>query len=444
MIETRFEPADPSAKRVCANIEIYRAKGKWLAGDAVEVEERQATTRAATHAGAGGPSRILIACMPKSGSTFLSDLISALPDFKRAKFSASPSDGRQHELDEASLKAAGRGNFVGQVHVLYNTWTAKMCKDYRLKPVVLVRSLPDVIVSQRDHIRREGGVGPLFRADPNLTATDDATVEEMIVRFQASWYVNFYMSWRDAPGTLMISYEELTADPRRTLAQILDFAGAGVDERAVAEAVAKVQERRESRFNVGVPGRGAKLRPETLRDLARLFDFYPQAADDPYVKGVRAQVAAALEGREAPRLDSVAFRPPRPAPAAARRPSWSAHALTTARRYGYQASLIAVGLFYWVWPEDILPDDKWYGHIDDAVFLTILAFLAGGSASARQALATCPSIVSRFVSPQAQAHPLTRPPVRRRRRPSSRAHWPKDQASGPLRRHIAYVRQPAP
>ena len=219
MIETRFEPADPSAKRVCANIEIHRAKGKRLAGDAVEVEERQATTRAATHAGAGGPSRILIACMPKSGSTFLSDLISALPDFKRAKFSASPSDGRQHELDEASLKAAGRGNFVGQVHVLYNTWTAKMCKDYRLKPVVLVRSLPDVIVSQRDHIRREGGVGPLFRADPNLTATDDATVEEMIVRFQASWYVNFYMSWRDAPGTLMISYEELTADPRRILAQ---------------------------------------------------------------------------------------------------------------------------------------------------------------------------------------------------------------------------------
>ena len=24
------------------------------------------------------------------------------------------------------------------------------------------------------------------------------------------------------------------------------------------------------------------------------------------------------------------------------------------------------------------------------------------------------------------------------------AHWPKDQPTGPLRRHIAYVRQPAP
>jgi uncharacterized membrane protein YkvA (DUF1232 family) len=365
-----------------------------LANDAAGVEERGMT--AAARAGAAGPSRILIACMPKSGSTFLSDLISALPDFKRAKFSPTPAGGRQHELDEACLDNAGSGNFVGQVHVLNSDWTAKMCKDHRLKPVVLVRSLPDAIVSMRDHVRREGGVGPIFQADPHRGVLDDAALEEMIVRFQAPWYVNFYMSWRNAPGTLMISYEELTADPRRILREIVDFAGAAVDDRAIARAVAEVQERRESRFNVGVVGRGAKLQPDILRELVALFDFYPEAAEDPYVRGVRAQAAAALEGRSAPPLGRVAIRPPELAPAAAVRPRRLSQALAFARRHGYQITLIAFGILYWLWPNDLIPDDEPLGRIDDASFLIILSFLAGRVSKRTPALRDLPKYLWRF------------------------------------------------
>ena len=335
--------------------------------------------------------------MPKSGATFLSDLVSALPNFKRVKLSAAPSGGRQHELDEACLTNAGHGNFVGQVHIFNSDWTAKMCKDYRLKPVVLVRSLPDAIVSMRDHIRREGRTGPIFRDDPHSAALDDATLEEMIVRFRAPWYVNFYMSWRNEPGTLMISYEELAADPERILRNIVDFAGLAADDRAVARAVAEVQGRRESRFNVGVAGRGAKLRPHLLRELVALFDFFPEAANDPYVIGVRAQAAAALEGRCMPPLGPVAIRHSEPRPAAAGRPRRKSRLLTAASRYGYQISLIVVGYLYWIWPEDLLPDDKWYGYVDDAVFLTVLAFLAGRVSKRTPGLRDLPSYVSRVV-----------------------------------------------
>ena len=58
-----------------------------------------------------------------------------------------------------------------------------------------------------------------------------------------------------------------------------------------------------------------------MRELVALFDFYPEAAEDPYVRGVRAQAAAALEGRSAPPLGRVAIRPPELAPAAAVRRS---------------------------------------------------------------------------------------------------------------------------
>lgn len=352
--------------------------------------------RAIPIAGASSPSRILIACMPKSGSTFLSDLVSALPDFKRATFSASPARGRQHELDESSLRAAGHGNYVGQVHVFNSEWTAKMCRDYRLKPVVLVRSLPDAVVSLRDHIRREGGRARILHIDPNSAAFDDATLEKMIIRFQAPWYVNFYMSWRAEPEALMISYEQLTADPERMLRRIVDFAGAAASDQDIAKAVGAVRERRESRFNVGVAGRGAKLRPELLRDLGDLFDFYPEAASDPYVKGVRTQIEAALAGAAVPTLGEVALGPARPAPSpASARRGKSAKLRRSVTRWGYQVTLIAAGLLYWVWPEDLIPDDRWYGQIDDAIFLAVLAFLAGRVTKRTPGVRDLPGVVSR-------------------------------------------------
>ena len=75
-----------------------------------------------------------------------------------------------------------------------------MCKDFRLKPVVLVRSLPDAIVSYCDHCRREGGAGQLYLADRHAAGLDDATLEAMVARFRGPWFAQFYMSWRSVPA----------------------------------------------------------------------------------------------------------------------------------------------------------------------------------------------------------------------------------------------------
>ncbi len=253
--------------------------------DAPDAMTAESGVRAKTSGAANGAARILLACMPKSGSTYLSDLICALPDFTRANFAPSPMGRREQELDEASLRQIRRRNVVGQLHVRNSEWTQKMRRDHRLKPVVLVRSLPDAVVSLRDHIRRESPTWPIFYADDYHAGLDDATLEDMIVRLAAPWYVNFYMGWRSAPDALLISYEELIADPAGVLRQVLAFAGAEIDERAIARAVAIVGDRRGSRFNVGVAGRGATLRPGNLRALTRLFDYYPEAAKDPTLWG---------------------------------------------------------------------------------------------------------------------------------------------------------------
>ena len=340
-----------------------------------------------------GPVRILLACMPKSGSTFLADVVAALPDVTRAVLVPYPGR-REQELDEVRIMKAGRGAFIAQHHVRYSEWTARMCAKHRIRPVVLVRSLPDAVVSLRDHLRREDTDVPTFYAEPAHAKLDDASLERMIARLAAPWYVNFYMSWRAAPDALMISYEELIADPGRVLREILGFAGANFNDREIDAALAKVARNRQSRLNVGVAGRGARLEPAVLRELAALFDFYPEAANDPYVEGVRAQVAATLEGRPPPSLASVAIRPvgaplPLRTSGAGRkfRAGW-------ARRHAYRIALISVGLLYWVWPYDLIPDDHRYGYVDDAFFLIVLSFAAGRINKHTPPLRDLPKILS--------------------------------------------------
>jgi hypothetical protein len=315
---------------------------------------------------------ILIACMPKSGSTFLSDVIGQCPGFRRAVLT--PSAGRrEQEIDEQLLRKLDRVSFVAQHHVRNSDWTAEMCRSYRVRPIVLVRNLQDVVVSLRDHMRCESAVFPQFFADARHATLDDAALEQMIARLALPWYLNFYMSWREAPGAMMVSYEELTAAPGEVIQNILKFSGATTTDAEVEEAIGRVNARDTSRLNVGVAGRGAGLQPETIKTILDLIELYPEAAADPYILSVRTQAEAALAG--APLPTPLIRRPIDARPAAA----WGLRRSYKKLLFHWvlPAALLILGLSYWVWPNDLIPDSSAYGYLDDAAVMLVSSFLAG-------------------------------------------------------------------
>ena len=327
------------------------------------------------------PTHVVIACMPKSGSTFLCDVISQAPGFRRAQLYPS-TDRREQELDEFCLQQVDRFDYVAQCHVRYSEWTADMCRSYRLKPVVLVRSLLDVIVSLRDHVRKQSPVWPMFFAEPFHADLDDAQLELMLARLATPWYVNFYMSWRRAPGAMMISYEQLIHHPEQVVGEVLAFAGAPAPRSEVAGAIERVRLAKRGRLNVGVAGRGAGLRPETIRAVLELIDFYPQAAQDPYIQALTAQAQAALGrtgGPAAPWPASIAAPPPAsasPPDVLARR--WIRK---KAKRFivgrVLPVVLVALAVLYWRWPNDLINDAGPMGYVDDGVVMLVAGFLAG-------------------------------------------------------------------
>ena len=328
---------------------------------------------------AQAPAHILIACMAKSGSTFLSDIIAELPGFRRAMLV--PAHGRRgQELDEVCLQAFDRDDYVAQNHVPYSDHTAELCGDYGLAPVVLVRDLLDVVVSLRDHLRNEGPVSPIFFAGPHHAALDDERLAMMLVRLALPWYLNFYMTWREAPDALLIDYEDLARAPVATVSKILAFAGAAVKPADVRAAVARVQRDRASRFNVGVAGRGAELSPEVVRAVLELTDYYPEAAGDPYMASVRRRCEALLSGPGSPRAPAAEGLPKRPrsspkTPILAR--WWRRNAARVVMRGLAPLALAGAAGAYWLWRNDLIPDGTRFGAADDALLLLAAGLIAG-------------------------------------------------------------------
>ena len=345
----------------------FAGRGASANAEGVEKRQRQPRTQAK-------PVHILIACMPKSGSTFLSDVIGQCPGFRRAILT--PSAGRrEQEIDEQLLRKLGKVSYVAQHHVRNSEWTSEMCNAYGVAPIVLVRSLQDVVVSLRDHMRRESAVFPQFFADASHADLDDSALEAMLARLALPWYLNFYMSWRETPGAMMVNYEDLTASPVEVIREILSFSGANTTAEEVEEAVVKAKAKETSRLNVGVSGRGASLQPETIQIILDLVDLYPEASADPYIISVKAQAQAALAGAPAPQRP--VRRPPVIAPAAATRRWLSKKNKRFLVHWVAPAALVLVGMSYWAWPYDLIPDHSTYGYVDDATVMLVSSFMAG-------------------------------------------------------------------
>jgi hypothetical protein len=247
---------------------------------------------------------VLVACMPKSGSTFLTNTLAAHAGLRRCALLPTYGD-REQELCELKLTRYNGRGFVAQQHVRNSAWTQELARRYGLTVVVLVRDLFDCVVSIRDHIRKEGDFGALIRLTPRHLALADAELDELIVQLAMPWYLSFYASWRADPRALFVHYEDMVADPASILEEVLAQAGVETSPARIAEALGR-SAGQQSRFNRGVCGRGKTLRPETRRRLTELMAVYPEFADDRLFRAAYARPVLVVDQTRSPAAAAVA------------------------------------------------------------------------------------------------------------------------------------------
>jgi hypothetical protein len=215
---------------------------------------------------------LLVACMPKSGSTFLTTILSNINDFRRVHLV--PQYGyREQELDVLKLVLCDRYNYVAQHHVRSSQITQDLLKKFDVKLIVLVRNLYDITVSIRDHLRNESIIAPMGYVSPDMTSWSDEQLEEFIVDLIMPWYFNFYVGWQECSNKLILTYEELAATPGTVIEKINKHYNLGITDGEINIAIESAYSA-DTRKNVAKVGRGEHLSEYCKQRINHMAKYY--------------------------------------------------------------------------------------------------------------------------------------------------------------------------
>jgi hypothetical protein len=232
---------------------------------------------------------VLVACMPKSGSTWLTSVLARLPGL--SEVALVPGWGRrEQELSELRLILGHQRAYVSQMHLRWSEPTGRLLSYFGVRPVVLVRDLHDVIPSLRDHFRYEGVDGSFAYVPADIGRWSDDRIEDFLVDLVVPWYLNFYVSWLDCPDPRLVRYEDLMFDMFGVVRGICGYAGVAASDAQIRDAMWAASQA-PTRKNVGGTGRGAALSARSRSHIARLASYYPGVDFSPIGIGASEQGA---------------------------------------------------------------------------------------------------------------------------------------------------------
>lgn len=224
--------------------------------------------------------KLLLACMPKSGSTWLTSILEdklALAP-KRLYLEA---ERNEQEIDtNVMFQSWGQRTLFVQQHVRYSRILLRICRAFSTRIVVLTRRLDDVVVSLRDHIERESPEMSMFYTESDwFKGKSESEQFDFIIDHAMPWYFNFFLGWERAaaenPGQiLMVRYEDLVGDPVAAVEKVARFYGTELHGLALPD----LDKKDGTRFNQGRVGRGKELLSrKQLTRLKKLASYYPES-----------------------------------------------------------------------------------------------------------------------------------------------------------------------
>jgi hypothetical protein len=171
-------------------------------------------------------------------------------------------------------------------------------KRFNIKPVILTRSLFDIVPSVRDHLFQEGFEKfPSFYCTERFAELPEEKQLDCIIDLVLPWYVNFYVSWFDTWQKnqlcmLWLRFEDVIRDWPSALQTVLEFHGISRTDAAIREAVERTYQldNKITRVNVQRMRRDKVILSEQQkRNISRLAKFYPWVDFSPI--GLRGECA---------------------------------------------------------------------------------------------------------------------------------------------------------
>ena len=242
-------------------------------------QSKTAPTQPVPNPTQSGP-KILVACHPKSGSTYISESLRSHFNVLACLLHDSP---EVQELSQSKVNPKNLAGFVGHNHILPTKNALKLIRAAGIQVVVLERALADCLMSMRDmYIERVTSQQGVWRGEfvsvfgvfgPDFLRLSNESQMDYLIACAAPWYLKFSAAWRsptvDLPlAPVFIRYEDFFRSKEEGLAQLIQDLGVKAlgTGRGLSE---EDQESKRVRFNVGRVGRGAESLTET--QMAQLW-----------------------------------------------------------------------------------------------------------------------------------------------------------------------------
>lgn len=225
--------------------------------------------------------KLMIACVPKSGSSFVNNVLQRLTGYIEVPCYA-PSGQFEQELYLPALVGAAETPVVIQQHCRATDANVQLMQAFGIRPLVLVRDVADAIWSLAEFYRSGASYQTVFH--PDFPALEPQAQVDLLITHRAPWYFEFVASWQRAERERRLpvhwlSYESLMADKVGSVQALTAYWSLGVDTRQVEAAVATADgDKARNRFNVGKSGRGRENLNETQRErLYAMAAAFPSA-----------------------------------------------------------------------------------------------------------------------------------------------------------------------
>ncbi len=223
-------------------------------------------------------THLLVACFPKSGSTFLKKVLVQVTGFpeQHLTFAHGQNDTGIYLPD---LVNAARNDTVTQLHLRATNSNINLMQGFSVRPIILVRNLFDVLLSYKEHHDKFAKEQSFYDQYESL---DEDQRLDLIVDDRAAWYIGFFAGWQRAVRDgriegMWLTYEELMRDKVGKTEEILRFYGLDRPRQVIADAIEKVGENKAAiRFNKGVSGRGqSQFTDDHRAQITRIAGYHP-------------------------------------------------------------------------------------------------------------------------------------------------------------------------
>jgi len=246
-------------------------------------------------------ANILVACAPKSASTFIqAALIKALGLPQACLFTATfdwasaarlGAALREQDPDELSMMRNGlnQRGYVAQHHTRCSPYQARLLETYNVRPIITHRNIFDTVVSMDDMVMEWRSVANADGYFADAMPTNYQTLpreDRLLILAQrwTPWLVQFFVSWKKCERAgltkpLWIAYEtDFLGDKQVLATRIADHIGRDrADPDKIAAALEDTSEAKAKRINQGIAGRGRDLPSEVREHILSAAGYY---ADD--------------------------------------------------------------------------------------------------------------------------------------------------------------------